>query len=381
MRYNKTFTFLLTALLALPLYAQKRKPAVKKKQPAVEVVAEPVDPKLEAMLASTQRVVFIDSVVVDKQSFLDAYLLNPEVGTIMTYHKFFHNDAEPYSTVYMNQLGNKCFYAQNKQLFTSDMIGQQWSNPTPLDGLGDFETMNYPFMLSDGTTFYFAAIGDEGIGGLDIYMSRYDSENGTFLKAENIGMPFNSEANDYMYVVNEMDSIGYFATDRRQPEGMVCIYTFIPNQTRRVYASEDFSNQAIRDRAAITRIADTWGNGSARKRALARIEQLRNSSQQQASKKKDAFRFVVDDNHVYTALSDFRNPDNRTRFTQLQEMKLKCDKMARELEKARNYFAKAPQDDRSALRSEILDDEQEYEQMQTSIIQMEKLIRRTELQP
>jgi hypothetical protein len=33
-----------------------------------------------------------------------------------------------------------------------------------------------------------------------------------------------------MYVVDELNNIGYFATDRRQAEGMVCIYTFIPNQ-------------------------------------------------------------------------------------------------------------------------------------------------------
>lgn len=334
----------------------------------------------EDMLSSTQRVVFVDSVVVDKQDFLDAYILNPEVGSIKTYERFFNSNAEPYSTVYVNQLGNKCFFAQNKQLYSSDMIGQQWSKPAVLEGLGTFQHMNYPFMLTDGTTFYFAAISSEGLGGLDIYMSRYDSESGSFLKAENIGMPFNSEANDYMYVVNETDTIGFFATDRRQPEGKVCIYTFIPNKTRRIYSTDDFPEEVIRSRADIQRIADTWGNGQQRELALSRLARLRSSLAGNSAKSNGDFRFVIDDNHVYTTLSDFRNQDNRKRFLQLQDMRTKFQQLDSELDKARRYYAKAKENERPALRTEILDYEQDYEAQLLAIKQLEKLIRKTEIE-
>ena len=256
------------------------------------------------------------------------------------------------------------------------MIGNQWSTPTVLEGLGRYQRLNYPFMLADGTTFYFAAISDEGQGGLDIYVSRYDNESGSFLKAENIGMPFNSEANDYMYVINESDSIGYFATDRRQPEGKVCIYTFIPNQTRRVYSTDDYDEEEIRSRAAITSIKDTWGNGQARKRALARIEQLRN----RPAKKKASgeFCFVVDDDHVYTSLNDLRNADNRDRMKQLQEQQQKLAKLDSELDKARRYYGKATTNERLTLHEEILNKEEEQLQLQASIRQLERLIRQTE---
>lgn len=92
-----------------------------------------------------------------------------------------------------------------------------------------YKSVNYPFMMPDGTTFYFAATGEESIGGYDIFVTRFDSESGSFLKAENIGMPFNSTANDYMYAIDEFNDIGWFATDRSQPEGKVCIYIFIPS--------------------------------------------------------------------------------------------------------------------------------------------------------
>lgn len=359
MKYFKTLTILLTALSTQTVSAQ-----------------EPTDD----MLASTQRVVFVDSVVVNKKDFLNAYLLNPDAGTIQTYAQFFKNDSEPYSIVYVNQLGNKCFFSQKGRLYTSDMIGSQWSEPAVLEGLGRYQRLNYPFMLSDGTTFYFAAINSEGQGGLDIYVSRYDSESGRFLKAENIGMPFNSAANDYMYVVNETDSLGYFATDRRQPEGKVCIYTFIPNKTRQVYSTDDLSEEEIQSLANITSIKDTWGDGEARQRALARLEQLRTGKKAIEKKKAEAgsLRFVVDDDHVYTSLSNIRRNDNRDRIKQWQSLKQKDLQLDEELEKSRRYYGKASVNERLVLHEEILNKEQEQQRLQSDIRQLERLIRQTE---
>ena len=40
----------------------------------------------------------------------------------------------------------------------------------------------------------------------------------TYLAPENVGMPFNSPYNDYMYVIDEFNNLGWFASDRYQPE-------------------------------------------------------------------------------------------------------------------------------------------------------------------
>jgi hypothetical protein len=336
--------------------------------------AQTIDDKL----ASTQHIVFVDSVVVNKTDFLDAYLVNPEAGSLQTYGQFFDSDAEPYSVVYLNQLRNKCFYSRKGRLYTSDLIGGQWNKATQLEGLGRFQRLNYPFMMSDGTTFYFAAISSEGMGGLDIYVSRYDSDKGTFLKAENIGMPFNSAANDYMYVINESDSIGYFATDRHQPSGKVCIYTFIPNSTRQVYSTDEYDEDVIRSRAAIHRIADTWGSGKARKQALARIERLRNGNKPKAKSIDAEFRFVVDDNHVYTSMDDLRNADNRERMKQLLDYQQQLAKLEAQLDKTRRLYTQVPDDERQILTTEILDYEREQRLLQNEIRQLEHAIRQTE---
>ena len=242
MKKSILYLLLIAAMLTTPASAQKRKKPVKKNKPAPVVVVEE-NTKFEEMLDATQQIVIIDSVVVDKQQFLQAYKLSSEAGAVTGFNQFFKSEEQPYSTVYVNQMNNKCWFANDGRLYTSDRLGKEWSEPTPLEGLGQYQRTNYPFMLSDGTTLYFAAISSEGIGGLDIYVSRYDSESGTFLLAENIGLPFNSDANDYMYAVDELTNIGYFASDRRQPEGKVCIYTFIPNQKRLTYSTEEYDEE------------------------------------------------------------------------------------------------------------------------------------------
>ncbi len=357
MRYNRIFLQVMTALTPFAASAQD----------------------VDDMLASTQHVIFVDSLVVNKTEFLNAYQLNPEAGTLQPYSQFFGNNDEPYSIVYKNQLGNKCFFAKKGRLYTSDMIGYEWSKPAPIEGLGRFQRLNYPFMLTDGTTFYFAAIGEEGMGGLDIYVSRYDSESGTYLKAENIGLPFNSEANDYMYVINEADSIGYFATDRRQPDGKVCIYTFIPNKIRQIYSTEKYSEEAIRSRAAINSIADTWGDGMARQEALARIKRMRDGNTTTAKNTiAPEFRFVIDDNHVYTSFADLRNADNRERMKQFQEKKQKLAQLEKDLDKARRDYARTPEFERPTLSTKILEYEKEQLRLQTDVRQLENIIRQTE---
>ena len=107
----KILISLVALLMALPINAQKRKTVPPKKKTAAVVMEKPS--KFEEMLNNTQQIVFIDSVVVDKHEFLKYYLLTPETGTVATYKKFFNSAEQPYSTVYVNELGNKCWYSKN----------------------------------------------------------------------------------------------------------------------------------------------------------------------------------------------------------------------------------------------------------------------------
>lgn len=376
MTYKQLFIILIGCLIVLPTTAQKRKAIGGKGKAAPVVVEEPS--KFDMMLDNTQQIMFIDSIVVDKKQFLESYHLSNEAGRIATYNQFFNTNDQPYSTVYVNELNSKCWYAKDGTLYTSDRLESQWGNPAPLEGLGHYQRSNYPFMLSDGTTFYFAAISDEGLGGLDIYVSRYDSESNSYLLAENIGLPFNSEANDYMFAIDELNNIGFFATDRRQPEGYVCIYTFIPNQKRITYAASGLSEEEIISRAKLECIADTWTDENIRQDAL---NSIRNIQQQDAKPtSKDEFSFVINDNITYHHFSDFRDAANKERMKTLIELKQHLANLQEELDRNRKFYGKNASDsEKENIKADILMQEQYYSKQYSDIRKLEKTIRNSEI--
>ena len=383
MRIRTLSIFIIALLMPLLLQAQKKKPVVKK--PAVVVPAEPVeDPRVTEMRELTQQIVFIDSIVVDKDHFLEAIRLNPESGQLFDYDEYMLTDDHPNCYVYLNEMGNKCYFSsENEQgrlwLFTADKLANEWGAPTPLSGISDGITeANYPFMMADGITLYFAAKGSESIGGYDIFITRNDSENGKFFKPENLGMPFNSEANDFMYAIDELANIGYFATDRRQPADKVCIYMFIPPTTRRTYSTETYTTEQLRSRAAIQRIADTWGNGKERKAAMARLQTLMSQRKSSKSSEADNIAFVINDRLTYTSISQFRAPDNDILFKEYQSMQKQQKELKANLDKSRAFYSKARVSDREILRKEIHDNEHKYEYFIQEMKKLEKRIRNAE---
>lgn len=378
---KRTFLFILMATLALtPVSAQRK--AVRKAKPANEN-KETVDPRIESMVASTQKVMFIDSIVTDKQTFLKEYRLNDEAGSLHRYNDFFNTDRMPESFIHINEMGNKCYFSLgdscNMKLYTSDMLDNTWTEPSELTGIYDREKYNalcFPFIMADGTTLYFAAKGTESIGGYDIFVTRFDSETGQYLKPENIGMPFNSTGNDYMYAVDELDSIGWFVTDRNQPEGKVCIYIFIPSETRQAYSDGKYTPEQMEGFARISSIADTWHNKGVREKALARLKNIATGRKEQQNGSR--MRFVINDRTVYTSVSDFRSEENVRKYEKLQTMTSQLKSLAAALDKARKYYGKANAAERKELKEEIMKSERQYESLEMEIRQTEKEIRNSE---
>jgi hypothetical protein len=371
----------------LPASAQKKKKVVAKKTTKVEAPVE--NPRFTEMLSATQRVTFIDSVVISRDQLLDAFHTNAEEGRLSTYKDFFHAPGQASDIVYVNELGNKCIFSMNNgnggmRLYSCDLLANEWSTPEPLKGLEEegLTDMGFPYMMPDGQTFYFAARGGSGLGGYDIYYTRFDAENGRFMKPENIGLPFNSEADDFLYVISEQDSIGFFATSRRQPEGKVCVYTFVPSATRSAYDIDAIGGTAIRSFANIAQISDTWGNNRQRTAALQRLERLRSASdmtRQKSSESKGNFTFIVDDKTVCRSFSDFRDPDNASRMRELLSMQKLYDSVSAKLLKDRNDYTSASILDRNRLYNEILQLEEQQHQLAQQIQFLEKEIRNNEL--
>ena len=372
-------TCLLLSLSFLPADAQRRKPRKTKE------VVQKEDPKFEAMLDATAQVIIFDSVVVDSTNYLDVIYTNNEEGRVTTYYQFFKDAGD--GIVYLNQMGNKCIYSKydddmgRKLLFQSDLLANGWTIGEPLKGIdedGRLTDFDYPYLMPDGVTLYFSARGSDGLGGYDIYRTRFDIEEGKYLRPENLGLPFNSKDDDYMFVVDEQNQLAYFASNRRQPQGKTCVYSFIPFETRTIAKG---TPEKIRSLAHIEKISNTWGNGRERRAALARkhiIEQQ--ASANMVNSNMGSFSFVINDNTTYTKLSDFRKASNRSRMKQLIRLQNDLKNLQITLDKARDYYSTAASRERNQLKSEILESEQHVERMKAQIRQIEKTIRITENQ-
>ena len=379
---------LLAALLVIlpsSVDAQKKKSATKAKvKQKTTVVDNELEQRLESMRGFTQKVMFIDSVVVSKSKLLSSLNIPDEAGSIQAYNKFFNTTDQPNSIVYLNQLKNKCVFSKftdgGWDLYSKEMIGGKWSNAVPLKGLdilGDDVDINWPFLLSDGTTLYFAAKGEESIGGFDIFMTRYDETTQSYLKPENIGMPFNSIDNDYFFIVDEYDGIGWFATDRNQPEGKVCIYSFIYNDVRENYVVDEYTPEQLRQLSEIHSISQTWTSNQAR---LGALEQLTAVYKRKfTQKKKNDFEFVINDELTYTTLTDFRSSEAAEMYVDLNELLRKKNKLDSSIERARIAYPTARQAQREQYKQQLLAAEKQSEKYETDIKNLSKKIRRIEL--
>lgn len=382
---KRKIIFLLCLLFMIPFTtadAQSKK-TVKKKKPKTAVLDE--NPRFTAMLESTAMVTVVDSAVVDSFQFLDVVYANKEEGHVTTYELFFKKEGD--GIVYVNELGNKCIYSKkdadsgHKLLYQSDLLADGWTEGEPLEGvegnygLTDFDT---PYLMPDGVTLYFSAKGGEGLGGYDIYRTRLDSEKGKFLKPENLGLPFNSEQDDFMYLIDEQNKLAYFVSNRHQPSGKVCVYTFIPFDSRTTVSAPE---EKLRSLARLNRIADTWGNRSERDAALRRKQAASNAvNAERAKKNETTFSFVINDQTTYTKLSDFRVPANRNRIKELQNVQKKLATLEENLKKKRLNFSRASSVERQKLQKEIIQDEQQATVYYKQIRLMEKTIRNAENQ-
>lgn len=338
--------------------------------------------KMRSMMRATERLTVIDSIVVDKKTFLNSIKLSEESGTLHTCAELFHQTDSDQCTAYVSELGNKTYFAQRDEskklrLYTSDLVGGEWSQTRKISELEGDEAQNYPFMMSDGVTLYYAAKGSESIGGYDIFVTRYDMDENKFLYPENLGMPYNSPANDYMLAIDEFNGLGWFASDRNQPEGKVCIYVFIPNDIRKVYDTNIYPPEDLAPLALLTRIADTWGDQEAVKEARQRLQAVL-TAPKEVAKKKD-FEFVIDDQNTYTLLTDFQSKEARDRMAAWIKNRQTMQQNQQQLQALRDRYAASNDGQRQALAPQIRQIEAQCEKDLAAMKAEEKAIRNLEI--
>ena len=368
-RYFFLFFMILSSTISLANRKKKNIIAKPKTQPAVSI-----NKLYESMLQSTAKVMFIDSVVVDKEQFLQAIPLPSDLGQI----KFRPNSS--YLLEYQNELDDRKFIADGDTaitlLKTQTATGKSWSLAEKLPGLDNKEYLlqNYPFLASDGITLYFSADGPSSMGGRDIFMTSFDSDKGIWLQPQNYGLPFNSPANDYLLVIDDLDSLGWLVTDRRQPEGKVCVYTFVPTSVRQNFEVDGLNNAMLKSYADIKSIKDTWKFGN-RQTAMLRLKNIRTKVRKRQNK--NNINFIINDKQIIRSIDDFKSDESRKLYKQLVEIKQIITEEEQQLQKQRIQY-ESDSSMREKLYPIIIKEEQLIQKQKLEQIAIEKRIRNIE---
>ena len=249
---------------------------------------------------------------------------------------------------------------EDKMLFSNKVYGDQldlnvsyrlvggWSEAVNLSSvLNTPEDENFPFELPDGVTLYFASKGHNSLGGYDIFLTRYNSTINDYSEPVNIGMPFNSPANDYLYVFDEMTHIGWFATDRFQHPDTVVVYEFMPNNEKILIKIDDAEYKRLAAQMKVYRKAKLTTEED--EKEAAEIE-----------KEESEINFFVNDGIVYTRMAQFKSEEAKALYVKAQETDKRLATLMRLLEgKRREFFFSGVDEDQNILREEILELEAE----------------------
>lgn len=377
---RKIFATLLLSMLfiATNSHAQS-KTKVKKRIDQPMMTAEMQ--KYNNMIGSTAKIMFVDSVVVDKKDFIK-YIPNiPELGKYTTTDIFLKRNTGNDNPAYINEMENICYFVagdtiKGNRIYSTSKIGGQWEEPRALDELEKgFTDPNYPFLMSDGITLFFAAKGENSIGGYDIFMTRMDNANERFYKPENYGLPFNSPYNDYLLIYDDLDSLGWLVSDRFLPSDKVCIYTFVPTNPRLGFDSDNITQDELKNYAALNSISSTWKFGD-REKANERLKRISKTKTTKSHIEND--NIIIDDNLTYRSPQDFKSSKALEFYILRKRLKLEYQTLSERLQQTRAVYKKENNENRTRLAQEILETENKLRNINEQITNTEKEIRANE---
>ncbi len=111
---------------------------------------------------------------------------------------------------------------------TKRTIGGLWSAPVNLGPvINTAGNEAAPYIAPDGRTLYFSSDTHPGMGGMDMYVSKWNGSS--WGEPENLGTPLNSEFDDYFCTLQLGTDNIYFSSNRSGGYGGLDLYVGVPN--------------------------------------------------------------------------------------------------------------------------------------------------------
>ena len=100
-----------------------------------------------------------------------------------------------------------------------------WSEPIRLpESINTPYDDNFPYLHSNGKTFFFSSKGHNSMGGYDIFSCSYDFSSNNFGPVYNLDYKINSTDDDILYIVDDNNENAIFSSKRASDGGKIDVY-------------------------------------------------------------------------------------------------------------------------------------------------------------
>ncbi|MBO5108170.1 MAG: PD40 domain-containing protein [Bacteroidales bacterium] len=145
------------------------------------------------------------------------------------------NQLDSTSNVFSNAMyapsdaGRIYFSAEDQEgyrnIFMTELQDTVWTYPvTQNESVTMLSNEIYPMISADGRSLYFSSDGLYGVGGYDLYVSRWDDDLKGWSEPVNMGFPYSSPYDDFLYVSDESEGHVFFASNRECSPDSVWVY-------------------------------------------------------------------------------------------------------------------------------------------------------------
>lgn len=295
----------------------------------------------------------IDKDTVAESAYLPQYNLPEEAGTIAKNKTFFKTGVPPEKIMYRTEKGDDVYFVLEEpdttlhDIYFMEQLLDRWSGSKNLGEPvnSDFDD-RHPFLMVDGTTFFFASDRPGGMGGLDIYRSIFDPESDTFSSPENLGPPFNSPDDDFLFAADPFGERAWFTTNRGVEPGTVVVVKIVWDNNVFKNLTEDVNQ--LRELALLPLSEGNFWEDGIKQEQEKQSTAKRNSEQQ--------FQFYINDTLVYTNFDQFLSDVARMEFKRGQNVDMQKDSLEQVMRNKREQYAQSyNQEELSRLMDEILE--------------------------
>jgi len=299
------------------------------------------------LLNRVEDITLIDSIVVPKNDFLQYIGYNHDIGSLTSERIRVASKNQFDKVTYTTQRADRKILsdtvAGNTDILSAYKLLESWTMPTSIsEVINTKANENYPFLLLDGVTLYYASDGNGSLGGYDIFFTKYSPNAKDFLNPENAGFPFNSPFNDYMMVLDEISQKGWFVSDRYLPAGKVGVYTFVLNDSKTYIRTDD--STLLRLTAQMKKV----------RKAPKQIQDQNRTNTTNSVVHVADFRFIINDSIVYNSKNQFKNPESEHLMADLLTLQQQLDNNSFQLEQLRYQYANSDNPESMAKIAETI---------------------------